>query len=459
MKFIGRTNELKRINDLISKEGEYNILIYGRRRIGKSFLIKKALENYNGIVIHYQCKNINIQDTVQELSELITLKFQLPYLIHFNSIDDIFKFLFTNNNNIVFVLDEYSYLINKIEGLNSIVQYYIDMYKDTSNVKLILSGSQVDIMKNMNAYDNPLYGRFNDIIELKEHDYLESSLYYPNFSNEDKLMLYSVFGGEPLYNSLIDDKKSVKENILELMVKENSIVEFNISNLMNLELSKINYCNDVLTAIACGVKKNDDLVTKSHISSSSLLNPVLTKLLKLNLIKKITPINDLNNKKKTMYLINNNALRFYYKYIYKFDNQRSNLSPEQFYDEYIKNDFEQFLIPNVFEDVTKQYLTIKNKRNEINPPFSLIGTYWYDDAKTKTNVQFDVVTYDKLGYIFYEVKYTDSLLNKHIVNEEICQLGKFNLNYHNLGFVSKTGFINVSSDYNLITLNDIYSKK
>lgn len=162
------------------------------------------------------------------------MKFQLPYLIHFNSIDDIFKFLFTNNNNIVFVLDEYSYLINKVEGLNSIVQYYIDMYKDTSNVKLILSGSQVDIMKNMNAYDNPLYGRFNDIIELKEHDYLESSLYYPNFSNEDKLMLYSVFGGEPLYNSLIDDKKSVKENILELMVKENSIVEFNISKFNEL---------------------------------------------------------------------------------------------------------------------------------------------------------------------------------------------------------------------------------
>lgn len=301
MKFIGRTNELKRINELIKKDGQNNILIYGRRRIGKSFLIKKALENFNGIVIHYQCKNINIQNTIEELSELITLKFQLPYSIKFNSIDEVLKFLFTNNNKVVFVLDEYSYLINKIEGLNSIIQYYIDMYKDTSNLKLILLGSQIDIMKNMSNYDNPLYGRFNDIIELKEHDYLESSLYYPSFSNEDKLMLYSVFGGEPLYNSLIDESKTVEENILELMVKENSIVEFNINNLMNLELSKINYCNDVLTSIACGVKKNDDLVSKAHISSSSLLNPVLTKLLKLDLIKKITPINDLNNKKKTMY--------------------------------------------------------------------------------------------------------------------------------------------------------------
>lgn len=457
MKFIGRINELKQINDLISKEGEFNILIYGRRRIGKSYLIKKALENYDGIVIHYQCKNINIQDTIQELCELITLKFQLPYSIKFNSIDDVFKFIFMNNNNVVFVLDEYSYLINKIEGLNSIVQYYIDMYKDTSNVKLILSGSQVDIMRNMNAYDNPLYGRFNEIIELKEHNYFESSLYYPNYSNEDKLMIYSVFGGEPLYNSLIDDKKSAKANIIELMIKENSIVEFNINNLMNLEFSKINYCNDVLTAIACGIKKNDDLVTKAHINSSSLLNPVLTKLIKLDLIKKITPINDLNNKKKTMYLINNNAMRFYYKYIYKFANQRSNLDPEQFFNEFVKDDFEKFLIPNVFEDVAKEYLIIKNKRSEINPPFSLIGTYWYDDTKSKRKGQFDLVTYDKLGYTFYEVKYTNSFIDEHIVNEEIRQLKNANINYYNLGFVSKKGFINVNDSYRLITLDDIYS--
>lgn len=457
MKFIGRTKELKRINDVIYKDGVHNLLIYGRRRIGKSFLIKKALENYNGIVIHYQCKNINIQETVRELSELLTSQFKLPYLIKFNSFDDILKFLYTNNNDIVFVIDEYSYLINKIEGLNSIIQYYIDMYKDSSNLKLILSGSQIDIMKSMSTYDNPLYGRFDDIIELKEHDYLESSLYYPNFSNEDKLMLYSVFGGEPLYNSMIDDNKTVIENILELMVKENSIVELNISNLMNLELSKINYCNDVLIAIAGGVKKNDDLVTKAHINSSSLLNPVLTKLLKLDLIKKVTPINDLKNKKKTMYLINNNALRFYYKYIYKFENQRSNLDLKQFFDEYIKKDFEESLIPNIFEDVTRQYLVLKNKRKEIVPSFSLIGTYWYDNSKSKTNGQFDVVTYEPLGYIFYEVKYTNSLIDERVVSEEKTQLQKANINYYNLGFVSKTGFTNISKEYHLITLNDIYN--
>lgn len=322
---------------------------------------------------------------------------------------------------------------------------------------MILSGSQIDIMKSMSTYDNPLYGRFDDIIELKEHDYFESSLYYPNFSNEDKLMLYSVFGGEPLYNSMIDDNKTAIENILELMVKENSIVELNISNLMNLKFSKINYCNDVLIAIASSVKKNDDLVTKAHINSSSLLNPVLTKLLKLDLIKKATPINDLKNKKKTMYLINNNALRFYYKYIYRFENQRSNLDLKQFFDEYIKKDFEEFLIPNIFEDVTRQYLVLKNKRKEIVPSFSLIGTYWYDDPKSKTNGQFDVVTYDPLGYIFYEVKYTNSLIDERVVSEGKKQLQKANINYYNLGFVSKTGFTNISKEYHLITLNDIYN--
>lgn len=89
----------------------------------------------------------------------------------------------------------------------------------------------------------------------------------------------------------------------------------NILNTITPELSKINYANDVLTAIAYGIKKNNDLVNKSHASSSASISNCLNKLLKLDLIEKMTPINDETNKKKTMYKIKNNSLAFYYKYI------------------------------------------------------------------------------------------------------------------------------------------------
>ena len=456
MRFIGRIDELNRIRKIINNSKQSNILVYGRRRIGKSYLIKKAIENYNGKVIHYQCKNIKIENTLVEISNIFSSVLNLGYNIIFKSIEDFLDAAFNYKDNLIVILDEYSYLIPKVEGLNSIIQNKIDMYKFESNIKLILSGSQIDLMKDIVEYKSPLYGRFDDIIELKEHNYLEASEYYPNFSNEDKVMLYSVFGGEPLYNSMIDSQKSAKDNIIDLIVKENSFIELSIQNMLITELSKISFGNDVLQQIALGVKKNDDLVNKTHAESPAHLNHTLTKLLNLGLIKKISPINDENNKKKTMYFINNNPVRFYYKYLYKNLNERNIMDKYVFYSTIIEEDFETKYIPNVFEDISRQFLILKNKKNLINPPFTKIGTYWYDDKNRKINVQFDVVTYDKKGYIFYEVKYTKIKVDEKVIDDEIRQLSQINLNYYNLGFISKKGFDVEKNRYIFITLKDIY---
>lgn len=80
-------------------------------------------------------------------------------------------------------------------------------------------------MKSLMNYENPLYGRFDLKLELKPLNYYESQLFYNDYSNEDKVKIYSVFGGIPYYNKLIDVKKSVKENIINLIAREGSILE------------------------------------------------------------------------------------------------------------------------------------------------------------------------------------------------------------------------------------------
>ena len=135
MRFIGRKEELNRIKRLINMTNQNNILIYGRRRIGKSYLIKKALEDFNGKVIHYQCKEISNSNTIEELSNIISKVLNINYRMSFLSIEDILDFLFNYNENIVLVLDEYPYLLKKIEGLNSIIQNKIDLNKYESKLK------------------------------------------------------------------------------------------------------------------------------------------------------------------------------------------------------------------------------------------------------------------------------------------------------------------------------------
>ena len=459
MKFIGRQEELKRLKHIINKDSQENVLIYGRRRIGKSFLIKKALESYEGIVINYQCMEKNAFDTLSDLTSIIREKFNIEYNITFRNLEEILDFLFKSNKKVVLVLDEYPYLLKKIDGVNSIIQNKIDTYKFDSKLKLILSGSQIDIMLNIIKHDSPLYGRFSESIHLKEHDYYESSLYYPNYNNEEKLLLYSVFGGEPIYNSKIDQTKTPDENIIELMVKENSYCELMINNVLKTELGKIEYANDVILAIASGLKKNDDIVRKSHVESTSKIAYILDALQSLDLIEKKFPINAEKNKKKTMYYIKSNALKFYYCYIFKNYNIRSVVEINEFYDTIIKPKLNEIYIPKIFEDVTKQYLIKLNKAKKLTPSFMEIGTYWYDDKQNKVNGQFDVVTNDSNGYIYYEVKYTNAKIDDRVVREEKEQLQALKLEYYKLGFVSKTGFnISNPNDYILISLNDIYGE-
>ena len=177
----------------------------------------------------------------------------------------------------------------------------------------------------------------------------------------------------------------------------------------------------------------------------------------MDVIEKIYPIND-ENEKKSYYIITERLSKFYYKYIFKKGSYFNVMSPVDFYDEFIERDFEDFYVPKEFENITKQYLSIKNKNRKINPPLYKIGKYYYDLPKEKKNGEFDCVTLSENGYDFYEVKFTKNPIDDKIVNEEIYQLEKAKIKYNKLGFVSKNGFnISNPANYILISLDDIYS--
>lgn len=457
MNFIGRENEIKQITHELEKNKQSNILIFGRRRIGKSYLINHVLRGYTCKKIYYQCKKIDIKNTLFELSSIIKNELNIPYPLEFKDMDMLLDFLFQQQDKIIFCIDEYSYLHESLKALDSILQQKIDKYKDSSNLKLIILGSSLDIMKSLIDRENPLFGRFDLAINLKEQDYYESSLYYKSFSNEDKVMLYSVFGGEPFFNSKIDESKSALDNIIDLVIKKDSIGELFVEEIIKSEINKVSNSYDVLQTIALGSKKHEDIKNKAYVESTAALSQILNKLIKIDIVEKITPINDVKNKKKTLYNIKNNIIKFYYKYIYLNLSARENIDTVVFYNIFIKDDFERKFIPYAFEKIVKQYLIRKNKEKDINNPFYQIGTYWYDDPKNKTNGQFDIVTIDKIGNIFYEVKYQNKPLNDSTIEEEIKQLNNLNLSYYNLGFVSKSGFnLKNLTNYILIDLKEIY---
>ena len=458
MEFIGRKNEQKRLKKVIDSNELNTTLIFGRRRVGKSELVKHVVKDYDCLKFYYECKEVSEKSNTNALSELISETLKLPKF-EFNDFESILKYIFElgKERKVILILDEYPYLKKIVQGIDSIIQSLIDNYKDVSNVSFIILGSYVDIMKSLLLSSNPLYGRIDLTIDLKPMDYYDSSLFYSSFSNEDKVKLYSVFGGIPYYNRLIDSSKSVYENIIDLIASDGARLENEVSMYLNSEISKIVNANEVFLALSKGFSKYSDILSQSHVSSGPTLVDVLDKLIKMNVVVKINPINSNENNKKISYYISDNLSLFYYRYVFKYLSQMKIMDSNVFFDKYIKKDFEEQYVPHVFESICKEYLIRKNKEGKFDPILEKIGKYYYDNPKEKLNGEFDVVSLDSKGYIFYEAKFRNISINDSMIEKEIEQVSKTKLNCYKYVFISKSGFECKERDnVELINLEELY---
>ena len=456
--FYGRKIERKKLCTMFQTDGQMISLIYGRRRIGKSELIKQVLKETEIKSIYYECKQTTEQNNVDSLADLISELFEFPKPA-FENMEVLLQFLFqkAEKEQLILVLDEYPYLRENSKGLDSILQSVIDHYKDTSNMKLIVCGSYVDTMKALLEKQNPLYGRIDLTLNLKPMDYYESALFYSEFSDEDKVRLFSVFGGIPYYNRLINSGKSVRDNIIDLIASPGARLENEVSMYLNSEISKITNANEVFEALAKGFSRYKDILDQSNVSSGPALIDILDKLMRMDVVAKEAPINDENNKKKSGYFISDNLSLFYYKYIFRNMSRLNIMDPDVFYDRYISDDFETKYVPKSFERICKQYLIRKNRKGLMDEIFEKIGKYYYDDPAEKKNGEFDIVTQDDRGYIFYEAKFRKDPVTESIVQNEIRQVEQTGLKCYKYGFFSRGGFTCETEENRiLIELSELY---
>lgn len=461
MKFIGRETELKKLNGMYQSSRQENTLIYGRRRIGKSELIKHFIQESGADSIYYECKQTTERNNTDSLALLVSEKFNFPKP-SFSGMEEELEFLFkkAEEKKLLLILDEYSYLRETMKGLDSVLQVLIDRYKETSKMKLILCGSFASVMKSLLEEDNPLFGRISLTIALEPMDYYESARFYPSFSNEDKVRLFSVFGGVPYYNQLIDPHKTVKENIISLIASPGARLENEVLMYLQTEIARIVNANEVFETLAKGYSRYSDILSQSNVSSGPTLADVLEKLIRMEVVVKEAPINDENNKKKTGYFISDNMSLFYYRYIFRYSSQMNVMNPEMFYKRYIDEDFETQYVPNRFENLCRQYLIRENRAGRIREPFEKIGKYYYDLPKEHKNGEFDVVTEDRNGYIFYEVKFRKEPLGRDIIRKEIQQVEETGMKCYRYGFISRAGFKNLGeTDIIAIDLKDLYRSK
>lgn len=453
--FIGREKELSQLNvELSAWKRKTVVLVYGKRRVGKSTLIKEAAKKFDGVVVNHMCVTSTFEGNMELIYQSVSEAIGLPN-IRFGSLSEMMDYLGMIDKKVLLIIDEYPYLkqTKKKNEVDSYMQAVIE--KLPENVKLILCGSYIAMMKELLEEENPLFGRFSLIQHIRDFDYLDAAKFYPKLSVRDRVAFYAVFGGSPYVLENLDTRMTLKENIERFLLPETSLIRSHIENVVLKEIQKT-FDARILAIIGNGKKRYSEIRDKIVNSETGLLDKQLKILMDMETIQKTEPINRRSDKKKQFYEIVDNLMRFYFTFIFGKAGTIARIGEEQYFGRNIAAALEQF-ISRRFEGIALQYFhraALLGKYPDIDD----FGSYWYDDAATKSNGEFDCVIRCGEQYDFYECKYFDRAMTLEECQEEKAQLDNIKgINVSGVGFVCTGGFsFDSSDDFVLIDGKELY---
>lgn len=398
IKFINRKRELRFLDNMYSKTGGL-VVIYGRRRVGKTELIKQFITGKKHL--YYLADKRGTQINAKNMTRLGAEVFdELP--VEVSNFDDVFKFISKRmNEKIVVVIDEFSYLVEKDSTIPSVFQLIVDEIIKEKEILLILSGSNISMMHNGTlSYKSPLYGRRIGEWNLKPLNFKELTGFFPGMNIEKAIELYSIFGNIPAYLDKIDTSKTVKENILNVLMRKGSGLYREPEFLLKKVLREPSRYISIFEALGSSAKLSE-IASKSNVPAKDL--PKYFKVLsELELIRKEIPITDAGSK-MSHYYINDNLFYFYFKFLYQYISLLEIGEEEDVYTK-IKPSF-QLIFSKAFEDITREFILTL-------PDFSVMNTgRWWGYTKekgTRIEKEIDVIALNDRdnSIVFVECKYS-----------------------------------------------------
>lgn len=457
--FIAREKEIALINELLSKPSG-SAMIYGKRKVGKTTLITEAVKKSRDKTIYYECIKSNLEDNLEGFTDVLIREHILSASLSFRTFTDVFSYLNTLPETFNIIIDEYPYLkeLSNSETVDSVFQKIID--NSLSNIRLFISGSHIGMMKALLGEKNALYGRFSLTIHLKELNYREAAAFYPEKEAYEKAGFYSVFGGSPYINSFIDSGRSLKDNIINTILKDTHPVYQYAEHLLITDYTNAVNAERIFYAISNGKKKYGEIESMLRMKNNGLLSKQLSTLTEVEIISKKFPVNKPDDNKKIFYEINDNLLRFYYSFIYKNKSALQVLGADTFYEEYIEKPLMQF-ISFRFEEICRSYFSLEAISGRLKGVTN-IGCYYYDDSVTRSSGEFDVVlqrrgTNTEYIYDVYEVKYYSSPLSQGEMYNEAEKIRRLKgLTLGKIGFIAMSGYEKKDELFHCICGDEIY---
>ena len=320
MAFIGRQEELRKFENRYRSGNAELIILYGRRRVGKTEFLRKFTEDKD--VFFFSATESEDHEQRERFKQrMLSSGFDgEPALL--NDWENIFRNMkkLKHKGKKLVIMDEFQHIFTGKRSVPSILQNVWDEYLSKENIMIVLCGSAMSFIENnVLGSKNPLYGRATAIFKMKELTFAEASQFFPNYTLKDKVTAYSILGGIPYYLKQFSPSLTVEENIRENILSRETILYNEIEFMLKQELREPATYNTLVSAIALGNTKLNDISQKTTIDASKA-NVYLKNLTELNIVVKeysiLDTIKDSANIRNGLYKIADKFFKFWYRYVY-----------------------------------------------------------------------------------------------------------------------------------------------
>jgi len=438
--FVNRTEELGYLKKLYKEKNGRLLIIYGRRRIGKTELLRQFSKDKKHLFFSSDLSSE--QEQLRQFSEKIYQVTGESFLQtqSFSSWEASLRYTFDHliDKIPLIIIDEFPYLCVSNSALPSILQKIWDEKAKENNIFLILCGSYMSFMeKEVLGSKSPLFGRRTGQIVLPplRFEYLKD--FFSHYSKKDRVYTYAIFGGTPAYLQRFSDKRTMEQNVKDEILSKNAFLYSEPRFLLMEELREPSIYFSILKAIAFGKTRLNEIVQETGIDDRHKVNKYLSVLRELHIIRRKVPLTEdkPHKSRKGIYILDDPFFRFWFRYIFPNMSYLEEGDIDYVWEEKIKPDFDSF-VGFIFEDICIQKLKSLNRDNKLPFKAKNIGQWW--DGRE----EIDIVALDGKGsFMFCECKWTVKKIGISVLDELQNKANKFpGVVRKYFGFFSKSGF-------------------
>ncbi len=356
--FVNRNRELELLNEEYSHNTFRFSILYGRRRVGKTTLLKEYIREKPSIYFLVTLESFNI--VLKRFQDIVADFLNDEFLrgLQLKSVKQLFEYIAnkTFKKKLIIIIDEFQYLTKIERSMPSQFQFIVDELLKNKNIHLILCGSIISMMYEQTlSYNSPLYGRRTSAIKLEALDFKYLNNFFPNKTQNELIELYAVVYGVPKYLEMFKDTDdiftSIEKNILDSTAYLYNEPQFILQNEVN---EPITYFS-ILETIAGGEHKIGNIASKLNKNVQNITS-FISKLIELDIIYKEVPITESNplKSKKGLYFIKDNFFRFWFHYVLPYKSQLE-IGNSKFVLKKIEENFSGF-VAKIYEDLAIKHI-------------------------------------------------------------------------------------------------------